>query len=96
MDAVGAPVVLLRRPCVEGAQNQSVLDLLGAAGMSSPDEIAPRHICRSASPSSVKTYEELYDFVKEGSLLEEPYPPSLDEIWRRSSPFQFPFSRLAR
>ena len=72
---------------------QSVLGLLGAAGMSSPDEIAPSHICRSVTPSSVKSYAELYDFVEEGSLLEEPYPPSLDEIWRRSSPFQFPFSR---
>ena len=72
---------------------RSVLELLGAAGMRHPSELTPKHICRSVTRSNVQSYAEIYDFVEPGSLLQEPYPPSLDDIWRRSNAEQFPAGR---
>ncbi len=44
-------------------------ELLGAANLSSPNKVMRAHIHRRVSQAEVKTYEDLYPSVKEGSLL---------------------------
>ncbi len=46
-------------------------ELIGAAGLRSPNEIHRGHIHRRISVSNVKTYEELYPAVEVGSLLKK-------------------------
>ena len=44
-------------------------EMIGAAGLRSPSEVKREHINRRISLSEVRTYEDLYPTVKEGSLL---------------------------
>lgn len=48
---------------------ESVLELLGAAGLSHPDELTPRHIYRRIDHGIIKTYAEIYPQRGEGELL---------------------------
>ncbi len=45
-------------------------EIIGAAGIRTPGEITRSHIHRRISLSEVRTYEDLYPTVEEGSLLE--------------------------
>ncbi len=45
-------------------------EIIGAAGIRTPGEITRNHIHRRISLSEVRTYEDLYPTVEEGSLLE--------------------------
>jgi glutamate synthase domain-containing protein 2 len=44
-------------------------DLVGAAGLSSPNDLRPMHILRRTSPSEVKSFAEVYPFLEPGELL---------------------------
>ncbi|MFT7487134.1 MAG: glutamate synthase domain-containing protein 2, partial [Candidatus Paceibacteria bacterium] len=63
---------------------QSLLEILGAAGLKGPSELTPRHIMRRVSNTEVKTYEEIFDFIEPGSLLYDPVPESYEDAWRTS------------
>ena len=67
----------------------SALELLAAAGLSSPSEASPEHILRRTGPTEVKSYFELYPFLEKGALLFEPVPTAYEEAWRASSPDSF-------
>jgi len=54
----------------------SVCEILGAMGLSGPEELRPWHIMRRISYTEVKNYGEIYEIVSDGELLEEPYPIS--------------------
>ena len=73
----------------QAATVRSLLELLGAAGLSHPSQVSPWHIARRASATEIKTFAEIYDFVEPGALLSEPYPESLDRSWRRADPATF-------
>lgn len=53
-------------------------ELLGAAGLSHPDDLRPWHIHRRISQTEVKNYAQIYPYLRPGDLLESSPP----EDWR--------------
>lgn len=62
----------------------SFLELLGAAGLSHPENLKPRHIMRRISSTEVKSYAEIFDFIEPGSLLFDPVPETYEEDCARA------------
>lgn len=50
------------------------LEILGAAGLSDPSELQPRHIHRRVSPTQVRDYGRIYHYLPPGALLTSPLP----------------------
>jgi len=53
---------------------QSVLELLAAAGLSSPQRLNRSHIHRRISATEIRRYDEIFPYISRGSLLKAPYP----------------------
>lgn len=60
---------------------KSFLEIIAAAGMSSPSEIRPWHIQKRVSTTEVKHYAEIYNFVEKGALLKEARPQEFERAW---------------
>lgn len=73
------------------AQNiQSFLDLTGAMGLSSPDELTPRHVWRRTADEVNRTYEDLYPFLRRGQLLDgSEIHPQYARFWEAASADRF-------
>ncbi len=67
----------------------SFLEILGAAGLSEPEDLRPEHIQRRISPTEVKHYGEIYDYVEAGSLLSSSPPAVLADAWEAASADRF-------
>lgn len=67
----------------------SMLEVVGATGLSHPNELRPWHIMRRTSPTEVKNYDEIYGFIKNGSLLESVLPASYARAWEAAKPETF-------
>lgn len=48
----------------------SLSNLIGAAGLAHPSELGPEHIISRLSKTEVKSYRELFHFLKPGALLD--------------------------
>ncbi len=69
---------------------ESFVELMGAAGLSHPDEINRSHVYRRVFMNTVKTFEEIYPTVPEGSLLDPADAPfDFDEPLKHSSAEKF-------
>src|SRR6185295_7064047 len=65
---------------------ESFVELLGAAGLDSPDKINRTHVYRRVFMNLVKTYEEIYPTIPDGCLLPNgDVPFDFEEDIRRSS-----------
>ena len=64
-------------------------ELIGSMGLTDPSELNPRHILRRISPGNVKTYSELYDFLKPGDLLKTKLPENFAIHWKHASADKF-------
>lgn len=65
----------------------SFLELLGAMGLGSPDQLAPYHIFRRVDDLRVRNLAELYEYLEPGQLLDESrLPPGLRDEWRQARP----------
>jgi glutamate synthase domain-containing protein 2 len=62
---------------------QEMMELLSIAGVSHPDQIGPFHIQMRLSPAELKTLDEIYEFIKPGSLL-SPFPWMVPESFRKA------------
>jgi len=60
---------------------QAFMELLGAAGLTSPKEIMPHHIVRRMDHHVVKPYDQLFEFIEEGSLISGSPPKSFQRWW---------------
>ena len=61
---------------------QSFLDLVGAMGLSSPDELRPDHIYRRIANETEKTYAELYTYIPPGHLIHaKKIDPAYERNW---------------
>jgi len=60
---------------------QSFVELLGAMGVSSPSEVTPDLIFRRIGDMRVQTFEQLYDFLEPGALVEELAPEDWMHEW---------------
>ena len=57
----------------------ALLELVGSAGLTSPDEIRPCHIMRRIDGTDIRSYAELYPWLENGCLLE---PGCVPEAWK--------------
>ena len=68
---------------------ESVAHLLGAMGMTGPEELRPEHILRRINLTKIQNYAELYDFLEDGALLKEPLPEQYVRAIREASAESF-------
>lgn len=71
------------------ATMHSFYELVGAMGLSSPSDITPDHVFKRVSPTQVKTYRELYNFIPAGSLLGNEIPEHYRQDWANASAEHF-------
>ncbi|MFT4198269.1 MAG: FMN-binding glutamate synthase family protein [Pseudoxanthomonas sp.] len=72
---------------------RALRDLIGAAGLSHPQELGPEHILRRTSATEVRSLAALYHFLRPGELLEHvPAHAVFQAFWRdaRSDSFRPP------
>lgn len=58
---------------------KNLVELVGAAGLNSVEELEPKHLNRRVEGINIKSYEQLYPTIEAGSLLNEDSTP---ESWR--------------
>ena len=68
---------------------EAMYELLGAAGLTDPTELTPRHIRCRAATAKVTTYEELFPLPSEGCLLRGVGPDDLTRWWDEASVERF-------
>ncbi|MES2856761.1 MAG: FMN-binding glutamate synthase family protein, partial [Bdellovibrionota bacterium] len=71
-------------------------DLLGAAGLESPDQIQRSHVSRRVSREHVKTYEDLFPGVRHGAFLAGHIAPKYKEAFNQATASSFAPVRLDR
>lgn len=59
---------------------KSVAELVGALGVDHTYHLKPYHLKRRTAMAEFKTYNEIYTYIKEGSLLQTPYPAEFENI----------------
>ncbi len=67
----------------------SFLELLGATGCAQPSELRPWHVTRRVSPTEIRHYGELFEYLEPGSLLGRDVPESFARAWKSASPDTF-------
>ncbi len=91
-DLVAGLVVADKAARVQSFQKNTVRafqELLAASGMKHPSELRPWHILRRVSPTEVKHYGEMYEYIEANELLSEPLPKSYVRAWRAARPDSF-------
>ena len=68
---------------------ESLLEIVGAAGLDHPSQLEPRHLQRRVSSHEVRSYDEIYEFRERGALLSEPIPESFARDWYAASSSTF-------
>ncbi len=68
---------------------KSFREVLGAAGLSKIADLNASYIYKVISPSIIKHYDEIYEFLKPRQLLDGPIPDSFKEAWETANPDKF-------
>jgi len=68
---------------------KSFFEVLGAAGLSKPQDLQPWHIMRRVSSTETKNYSEIYPFLEPGALLGANLPASFGRAWLAARPDRF-------
>jgi hypothetical protein len=77
----------------QAATVHNFMELLGAAGLSTPSELRPYHLHRRVSTTSVKNLAEIYNYIEPGSLLGDNIPPEFREAMQLARADSFNTSR---
>ena len=48
----------------------ALAQVVAAAGLEHPSELTPDHICRRVSPTDVRAYSKIFEYLQSGELLE--------------------------
>jgi glutamate synthase domain-containing protein 2 len=72
-----------------GRTIESLLELVGAAGLKSPSDLRPHHVFRRISPSDVRHLGEIYPLLEEGSLLSGTAPDAYKVLWSHADARRF-------
>ena len=67
----------------------SFLEIVGAMGLKNPSEIRPDYIKRRIDETTVKSFDEMFEYLEPGVLLQEKLPKNFQRIWGFSSTDQF-------
>ena len=68
---------------------EAFYELLGAAGLSHPDDLRPWHIHRRISHTEVRNYGQIYEFLQRGALLDDTLPEGWAELIKAADPASF-------
>jgi glutamate synthase domain-containing protein 2 len=68
---------------------KAFVELLAASGLREPADLRPWHILRRVSPTEVRHYGEMYEYLKDRELMSEPVPKSFARAWRAASASTF-------
>jgi glutamate synthase domain-containing protein 2 len=71
------------------ASLKSFIDVLGAVGLTSPEELQPIHIHRRINERETLTYADIYDFLSPNALLEGNAPLTYQKAWEISNETSF-------
>jgi len=63
---------------------QSLMELIGAAGLDGPGDLKREHIFRRVDRRQVMSYAQIYPEMDPGGLLFDPVPDAFEGIWSRS------------
>ncbi len=67
----------------------SLMELLGAAGLSDPDQLRPQHLFRRVSATTVRSLGEIYPCVEEGALLSGGAIDPYQTVWEQAQAEEF-------
>lgn len=67
----------------------SFLELVGAMGLTNPDDIKPSMLRRRVDQETVKAFDQVYEFLKPGALLSSTVPESFAADWALASAERF-------
>lgn len=67
----------------------SFAEILGAMGLQYPKQLKPWHLLRRVSLEKVRDYTEIYPFLKDGELLQEPIPAAFVRACQNSNSDSF-------
>ncbi len=68
---------------------KSFLDVLGAAGVDKVADLTPKHVYRRLGIADAKHYDEIYNYMTPGQLLNGPIPEEFAEDWELASAEHF-------
>lgn len=68
---------------------KSFLEMVGALGLDNPSDLKPCHIMRRTDVTTVKTFDQLYDYLIPGQLLGADIPDSYRVDWENANPEKF-------
>jgi len=68
---------------------EALAEVTAAAGLMHPNEFMPQHIARRVKPTDVRNYDNIYEFLKPGELLNGCDKPRWSEWLRHASPDTF-------
>ncbi len=67
----------------------NLLDLTGALGLNTPDELNHSHLYRVITDHRSKNYQELFPCFNGGELLSENIPEELRDDWQHAKAEKF-------
>lgn len=68
---------------------ESLLELVGAAGLKSPKDLRPHHVFRRVSPAEVRHLGEIYPVLEEGSLINGTAHEAYRVLWQNADARRF-------
>lgn len=68
---------------------KSFLEMVGALGLQNPSDLKPSHIMRRVSMQTVKTFNDIYEYVAPGQFLESNIPDQYKVYWEEASAERF-------
>ncbi len=68
---------------------RAAMELIGAAGLSRPEDLRPWHITRRVSHLETRHYGEIVEYLKPGDLLKNDLPQGFARAWRSASASTF-------
>ncbi|NND93013.1 MAG: FMN-binding glutamate synthase family protein [Granulosicoccus sp.] len=76
---------------------ERVNEIVAAAGLRSPGELNRTHVYRRISQQRISRYDQLFEYIETGSLLEAPYPARFEQQMAESHAGTFlPTSYIAQ
>lgn len=63
---------------------KSFLEIVGAMGLTNPSELRPWYLMRRVSDECVKSFDEIYDYLKPGQLFTDNIPNSFRVHWEHA------------
>ncbi|SHM42949.1 hypothetical protein SAMN05216499_1115 [Actinacidiphila paucisporea] len=76
---------------MQGPQAATVtgaLQIMASMGVTEPSQLRPHMVCRRIDPYTVRSHEELYEWLSPGHLQAEP-PASWAADWAAADPDRF-------